>query len=118
MTELSPNSVVMQLAALGRQLDELVQQIDAAEHAAVEAREDYTLALAKAFLSAQGPMDVRKYTSISGTHNQRLAAETAEAVVRGIRRQIDSVKVRVDIGRSAGAALRSEIDLTGRTGQP
>lgn len=110
---LTANDVAVHLAKLSRQLDELVQEIGRAEVGAVNAREDYTLALSKAFLRAEGPMDVRKHESIHATHAQRLAAELAEATVRGLRRQIDSTKLRVDVGRSLGAALRAEVSLAG-----
>lgn len=110
---LTSNDVAHQLANLARDLDALVKQLDAAEREAVNKREDHTLALSRAFLTAQGPMDIRKHQSIADTHEQRLAAELAEATVRGIRRQIDSIKVRIDVGRSVGAAVRTEINLAG-----
>lgn len=110
---LTSSDIALQLAKLARQLDELVQEIGRAEVAAVNAREDHTLALSKAFLRAEGAMDIRKHVSIEATHEQRLAAELAEATVRGLRRQIDSVKVRIDVGRSVGAAMRAEVSLAG-----
>lgn len=113
---LTANDVALQLARLSRQLDDLVRQVGEAERRAVNAREDYTLALSQAFLKAEGPMDVRKHSSIESTHVQRLAAELAEAEVRGLRRQIDSVRIRIDVGRSVGAAVRSEMSLAGRDG--
>jgi len=113
---LTANDVALQLAELSRQLNALVKEIGKAEIDAVNAREDFTLAHSKAFLRAEGPMDVRKHLAIEATHAERLAAETAEAVVRGLRRQIDSVRVRIDVGRSVGAAVRSEISLAGRDG--
>lgn len=111
--QLTPNDVAMQLLKLARQLDDLVKSLDHAEREAVNKREDYTMALANAFLRSEGAMDVRKHRSIAETHAQRLAAELAEATVRGLRRQIDSVKIRIDVGRSVGAAVRSEISLAG-----
>lgn len=113
---LTANGVASHLAALSRQLDSLVQEIGRAEVAAVNAREDYTLALSVAFLKAEGAMDVRKHESIKATHTERLAAELAEATVRGLRRQIDSVRVRIDVGRSVGAAMRSEASLASAAG--
>lgn len=110
---LTAAAVSEHLAKLSRQLDDLVQQIDTAEKEAVNAREDYTLAHSRAFLAAEGPMDVRKHTAIEQTHTERLAAELAEATVRGLRRQLDSVRVRIDVGRSMGAALRAEVSLAG-----
>jgi hypothetical protein len=113
---LTPNDVALQLSRLARQLDELVGQIDAAERHAVTAREDFTLAYANAFLAAEGSIEARKHKATVATHVQRLAAEAGEQVVKGIRRQIDSVKLRVDVGRSLGAALRAELGAMG--GQP
>lgn len=116
--QLTANDVASQLSKLARQLDELVKGMDHAEREAVNKREDYTLALSRAFLAAEGPMDVRKHKSIADTHAERLAAELAEATVRGLRRQIDSVKVRIDVGRSVGAAVRSELNLAGAGIEP
>jgi hypothetical protein len=116
--QLTAADVAAQLAALSRQLGELVDKLDTAEQDAVNAREDYTLAQAKAFLSAEGAMDVRKFTAIEKTHTQRLAAELAEATVRGLRRQADTVKVRIDVGRSVGVTLRSELNMSGMDRTP
>lgn len=111
MSDLTPNSVVQNLLGLARELAELSKDLDTLETAAVKAREDLTLASAQAFLAAQGPVETRKAIAITLTHNERLAAETAEALVRGRKRQLDSLKVRIDVGRSAAAALRSELAL-------
>lgn len=113
---LTANDVAAQLARLSRQLDELVQDIGRAEVTAVNAREDCTLAHARAFLQAEGPMDVRKHLAIEATHTERLAAELAEATVRGLRRQIDSTRIRIDVGRSVGAAIRAEVGLAAAAG--
>lgn len=115
---LTANEVASHLAKLARQLDDLVREIGQAEIVAVNAREDHTLALSKAFLRAEGAMDIRKHVSIEATHLERLAAELAEATVRGLRRSIDSVRVRIDVGRSVGAALRSEMSLASAAGAP
>jgi len=109
--DLTPTTVVNGLLELARELAALSKDLDAIEIEAVNRREDLTLASAKAFLAAEGPVDVRKSEAIVATHTERLAAETAEAIVRGRKRQLDSVKVRIDVGRSAAAALRAELDL-------
>jgi len=112
MNELTPNSVVSGLLELSRELAELSKDLDQLEADAVNSREDFTLAEARAFLRAEGAMDIRKRQAIIDTHNERLVAETAEALVRGRKRQIDSIKVRIDVGRSAAAALRAEMSLS------
>lgn len=108
---LTPNAVVSGLLELSRELAELSKGLDDLEADAVNSREDYTLALSKAFLSSSGAMEMRKHEAIAATHHERLAAETAEALVRGRKRQLDSLRVRIDVGRSAAAALRAEMSL-------
>ena len=109
---LTPNGVVQQLLSLARELAELSEGMDQLEIDAVNAREDFTMAHAAAFLEAEGAMDIRRYTAIQATHHERLAAETAEALVRGRKRQLQSLSIRIEVGRSAAAALRAEIALS------
>lgn len=115
---LTPSEVAAQLARLARELDDLVAAIDDAEKRAVHAREDYTMAYASAFLTAEGAMEIRKHTATKSTHDSRIAADLAEQLVKGIRRQIDSVRIRIDVGRSLGAALRAEAGLANSGYQP
>jgi len=110
---LTAHEIASGLSELSRQLDELVSEIGEAERDAVNKREDYTLAFSKAFLSADGAMDIRRHTATEETHEARLAAELAEQHVRGLRRRIDSVRTRIDVGRSLGAAVRAEVGLGG-----
>lgn len=113
MDYLTPNAVVSQLLQLGRELEALTNQLDEIEREAVNSREDYVLAKEKAFLSAEGTQYIRESESKMATHVERIAAELAEAKVRGVRAHIASIKARIDIGRSAAAALRAEISLEG-----
>jgi hypothetical protein len=46
-----------------------------------------------------------------------LEADVSEAVVRHLRRQIDAIKTRIDVGRSYGAAVRAELALGGQDGE-
>jgi hypothetical protein len=114
MTALAtPNEVAAHLSKLARDLDAVTKALEVADLDAVRKREDATLALSRAFLSAEGSVEQRKHEAITRTHAERLAAETAEAVVRGMRRQIDSLRVRIDVGRSVGSALRAELASLG-----
>jgi predicted component of type VI protein secretion system len=117
MTEpLTNNRVVSHLQQLAQQLDSLVSTMDLVEKNAVNAREDYTRAYAMAFLRSEGSMDIRKHQATLDTAVSRLDAELAEQNVKAVRRQIDSVRIRIDVGRSMGAALRAELSTLG--GQP
>jgi hypothetical protein len=108
---MTPNEVAAGLAQLGRDLDACVRTLDQADRDAVTRREDATLAYARAFLRAEGAMDIRRYQATVDSHAERLAAETAEQIVRGLRRQIDAIKVRVDVGRSVNSALKTELSI-------
>lgn len=110
------NDVVKQLGALSRQLDEVTQQLNEADVAAVNARETAKLAEAQAFLAAEGSMDMRKNQAIVETHEVRLAADVADALVRGLMRTVRTLQSRIDVGRTYGATLRSEIALSGSGG--
>lgn len=114
MDFLTPNQVVQQLLQLGRELEKLTNDLDDIEREAVNRREDYVLAKEKAFLSAEGDTQyVRESKSKLASTEERIAAELADAKVRGVRAHIASIKARIDIGRSAAAALRAEISLEG-----
>lgn len=113
MENLTPNAVVTNLLELARELAALSKGLDDLELEAVNRREDYTLALSKGYLAAEGPVETRKHLALSWTSDERLAAETAEALVRGRKRQLQTLQVRIDVGRSAAAALRAEISLEG-----
>lgn len=110
------NEVVKQLGALSRRLDETTQQLNDADVAAVNAKEAAKLAEAKAFLAAEGSVDARKSQAVVATHEVRLAAEVADATVRGLMRTVRTLQSRIDVGRTYGATLRSEIALSGSGG--
>jgi len=116
--QLTPNQVAANLAELARELARTVAIIEEAERDAVEKRGAYDLAFSRAFLSADGSMDLRKHQAVVATHEKRMAADVADAVVRHLRRKIDEVKFRLDAGRSVGAAIRTEMRFAGLEGTP
>ena len=105
------SGVAARLAQLSREMDALTRALGQLDREAVEARETYTLAFAKAFLKADGPMDIRRYIATEQTHVERLAAEAAEASVRDKKAQVKSVEASIEVGRSVGSLVRSEIEL-------
>lgn len=110
---LNAHDIATTLGERSHELGKLVDELDAAERDAVNRREDYTLAYSRAFLSAEGSMDIRRHTATVETHDARIAAELAETAVRGLRRRVDTIRTRIDIGRSLGAAVRAEVSLGG-----
>ncbi|MCM6776248.1 hypothetical protein NDR87_18860 [Nocardia sp. CDC159] len=107
------NDVVLQLSRLSRELDERTKDLNEADVAAVNAREAAKLAEAQEFLKAEGSVDARKCKAIVATPELRLAAEVAEAGVRGLQRTIRTLQTRIDVGRTYGATIRSEAALAG-----
>lgn len=113
----TPTEVALHLAGLARDLDTTVRQLEDADKDATEKRGAADLAYSRAFLAAEGSMDLRKHRALVETHDQRMAADVADAVVRHLRRRVDALRIRIDVGRSYGAAVRAEINLAGHTGE-
>lgn len=116
--QLTPNQVAVSLAALGRELDQAVQSIEHADQDRVQKRAAFDLAYAKAFLTAEGSMDIRRYAAVEATHDLRVEADFADAGFRHLQRRIAAINTRVDVGRSVNSALKTEIGLAGLDGTP
>lgn len=114
--QLTPNQVAKNLAELARELDRTIRAMEHAERDAVEKRGAFDLAYSRAFLAAEGSMDLRKHQAVLTTHDKRMAADVADALVRHLRRQVDAVKVRVEVGRSVNSAIKTEMNLAGLDG--
>jgi hypothetical protein len=107
----TPNDVARQLAQLARDLDEAVRVLETADRDSVEKRAAADLSFSRAFMAATGSVDFRKHFATVETHQLRLDADVADAVVRHLRRRIDALKTRIEVGRSYGAAIRAELNL-------
>ena len=105
------SGVAARLAQLSREMDSLTRALGQLDREAVEKREAFVLAFAKAFLAAEGPMDVRRYIATEQTHAERLAAEAAECSVRDKKAQVKACEASIEVGRSVGSLVRSEIEL-------
>lgn len=109
--EMSPNQVALALAALSRALERMQNEQEPLETDAVQKREAYTLEYAKVFLGEEGNNEERKQATIRRTHDLRLAAELAETLVKMHIAQINTLRKRIDIARSAAALVRAEWEL-------
>jgi hypothetical protein len=107
------NSVVLQLAQLGRDLDAKQDEIRRLDDAAVRARSRYEVTFARNFLKAEGNLDVRKYTAVLETAELKLDAEIADQILRAARESIKVLRDRLDIGRSLNSAIKSEWSAQG-----
>lgn len=108
---INATEVALQLAQLARDLDATVKALHLADEDATEKRHAANLAYAHAWRNAEGTLDARKYSAFILTADLAKDADLADVIVRHLRRQIDAIKTRVDVGRSYGAAVRAEIAL-------
>lgn len=109
--ELDANQVVLNLMSLSRSMQDLSDELDDLEKNAVESKEEYTLAYAKAFLSNSGAVEVRKQQTLLDTAQERLKADLSETLVKAHKRKIDTLRIRIDVGRSAAALVRAESEF-------
>lgn len=110
-TPQTATDVAANLARIARQLDGAVTDLRTLDEESVRARSRFEVSYARAFLSADGSMDVRKQEAVLATEKEKLDAEIGEQRVRSQRAYIDSLKVRIDVGRSYGSAIKAEIGL-------
>lgn len=118
MSPTTAMGVAQHLGDLAKELDTLVKKIGEEDLIATTLREQYLRAYATAWRSSQGSVEARKQIAISLTADERLAAEIADCTVRDLRRKIDALRVRIDVGRSYGAAVRAEVEIVKSPMQP
>lgn len=109
--EIDATQVTLNLLELSRQLQKLSDELDGLEERAVNAKEAYTVAYAKTFLASGGSVEVRKQTTLLATSEERLEADLSEILVKAHVRKISTLKVRIDVGRSAAALVRAESEM-------
>lgn len=107
------NDVAFELLRLVRAMDRVTAELQDADEAAVRQRLTYDRHFSKAFVAVQGSIDMRKHLASLDTYEMHLAAELADVKVRNLRRKIESLRVQIDVGRSIGAAIRTEASTFG-----
>ncbi len=106
---LTPNEVVLQLSELGRQLEAVVETLRTAEVEAAQKRHAADLAESRAFVAAEGPVDLRRHLARIAADRLEDEALVAEATLRWLRARVRAIDTRIEIGRSYGAAVRAEM---------
>ncbi len=102
-----------QLTGLTTDLHNAVDALKAAERDAAEKRVAADLAESRAFLAADGAMELRKHTARVAAGDREAEALVAEALVRVLRARIREIDTRIDVGRTFGASLRAELHTLG-----
>lgn len=108
--------VVRNLSALTEELRRTVAAFRAAEKDAAEKRHVADMVESRAFLAADGAMDLRKHEARVAADTQEQDALVAEALVRVLRAEIRSIETRIEVGRTYGATVRAELRTLGLDG--
>lgn len=108
MTAPTTHEVVKRLAHLSRMLDAATVEIAELDEAAVRSKSRFEVAFARAFLTSEGAMDVRKQQAVLDTADHKLDAEIAEQKVRACRERIRTIRDQIEVGRSLNSAVKAE----------
>lgn len=108
MIDLTPARLLQNLADLSRRLDDTQRDLVAAEQAAVQTKHRADLAEAKAFISAEGSVEVRKRLALIETDAYRVDAELADAGVKATRSAMAVLRTKIDVGRTLVSATKVE----------
>jgi len=113
MTDITPTSAMQEMTRVSRQLDAEGSKIRGLVLDAVRKRHQYTIAFAKALVSADGSnAEIRKAQATLETETELLAAVLAEAELDIVKSDIrDILHRRLDVGRSVFSFVKSEAAL-------
>lgn len=116
MPDLTLSALTLELARLSRDLDSAQRDLAKAEHDAVTTRHRADLAEARAYVAADGPVELRKRTALIETEQHLLDAEVADAAVKAARSRIATLRTKIDVGRTLIASARSEHQVANYSG--
>lgn len=108
MTELTPQNIVSVLSSISKQIEKKADEIEGLDESATRSRAAYRVEFARAFMTTEGSMDVRKYSAELVTADASLRAELDEQKLRAARESIKVLRDRLEIGRSLSAIMRME----------
>lgn len=108
----SPTQVGMTLMKVSRDLDELTQDLKTLDEDFVAKKITFEKAFAQSFLAGTGSVDARKQNAVLETSDLKFAMELAESQVRSTKAALATLRDRIEVGRSLGAAVRSELAAT------
>jgi len=111
-------SVVSTLGTLTKELQDIVNQLKAADLDASKKRLAADIAESREFVKTEGPMDIRRHQAKIATEHLEDAALVAEALVRHLKLRVRELETRIDVGRTFGATVRAELKTIGYEGTP
>ncbi len=108
VSDLTPAQIIATLTTISKDIDDATDEISKLDEQAVRCRAKYKTAYAKAFLNADGSMDIRRYTAELQTAESHLESELADQKHRASVSAIKALRDRLEVGRSLGPLVRLE----------
>lgn len=105
--------VVRYLGAYSRALDEATQDAERISQEYAEAKRDYRVAYARAFLSDGGTVKDREQKALLEAADEQFRAESLEQQLKAARERIETLRTQISTGQSIGAGIRAEMGLGG-----
>jgi hypothetical protein len=109
---LTPTDVERRLIGLSQEIDSAHEALVEAEHGFQQAKAKHEIEYARAFMQAEGPMDVRRYTAVLRTERYRLELAIAEASQKAARENVWRLRTHSDLARSVGTLVRESMTLS------
>jgi hypothetical protein len=111
------NEIAANLAALSRDLVELLSEYQTLNEAKARADAAFKVGYARAYMAAEGTLDARKHAATIATADLLFGAELAEVQFDNCRTALRVLGQRLDAGRTLASTVRAEAIATG-TGMP
>lgn len=108
MNELTPAAIVATFAKLAKEIEEKALEIDHLDAEFTAYKVNYQTAFAKAFLSATGAENQKRYTAVDATDAELWDMEVTEQKLRAAKEALKVLRDRLEIGRSMSAIMRME----------
>jgi hypothetical protein len=103
---LNPVQIEQNIRTCSERIHRGVIVVSNAEAAARQARRDYDLAYAVAYMDSDGPAHERRYAAEITTADERAAADVAELAYRHAERTAKAVEAELRAWQSVGASVR------------
>lgn len=112
----TPAELAQDLIALAGQLHNATFEAAKLDEESVRAKSRYEVAYARAFLAADGSVDVRKQLAVLETETPKLDAEIAAQKLRACAERLRYIRTSLDVGRTLSATTRAEFAATSSDG--
>lgn len=109
-----PAELIAEMNRLSARLETATDELHASAIEKAEAEGAYKLALAKAYLAAEGPVKEREARAELTTNKARVEAGIADGLDRAHLESVRSLRQQLSAAQSIANALRAEAEIAGK----